>query len=80
MPNITRPNFGRLGGYTLEQLQNQQEREIGQPARVMDWIQRALGLGGIRERFTRGELGWWMATAWMFGIATGGFISWLVSI
>ena len=49
------------------------------PRSKMDYVQAWLGLGGIRERWTSGELAWWMVSAWMLGISTGGFISWLVA-
>ena len=47
--------------------------------RVINKVVPLVGLGGIRERWTTGELGWWIVSAWMLGIGTGGFISWLVA-
>ena len=46
---------------------------------IVDKVAGWVGLGGIRERFTRGELAWWMVSAWMLGIATGGFIGMVVN-
>ena len=46
---------------------------------IVDRVAAWVGLGGVRERWTTGELFWWMASAWMLGIATGGFISWVVA-
>ena len=33
------------------------------PRSKMDYVQAWLGLGGIRERWTSGELAWWMVSA-----------------
>ena len=46
---------------------------------IVDKVAAWVGLGGIRERWTSGELAWWMVSAWMLGIGTGGIISWLVA-
>ena len=77
MPSTTRPDFGRLGGYTLEHLKD--TPVLGKHHGVIRWMGDHVGLGGYKERFTRGELAWWMVSAWMLGISTGGFISWLVA-
>ena len=49
------------------------------PRSIIDKAAAWVGLGGIRERWTSGELAWWMVSAWMLGIGTGGIISWLVA-
>jgi hypothetical protein len=49
------------------------------PRTFIDKVTAWVGLGGIRERWTSGELAWWMISAWMLGIGTGGIISWAVA-
>ena len=41
---------------------------------IVDKVAGWVGLGGIRERWTSGELAWWMMSAWLLGVGTGGII------
>ena len=49
------------------------------PKSIIDKAAAWAGLGGIRERWTSGELAWWMVTSWLLGVGTGGIISWVVA-
>ena len=87
MPNITRHDFGKLGPYTLDELRTTPTLPLpkyyGLPRRtllrIQRWVGDAVGLGGIHERYTTGELVWWMVSAWLRGGGTGGIISWVVA-
>ena len=57
MPNTTRPDFGRLGGYTLDDLKDTPTKPYN--VSIVDKVLCIMGLGGCRERFTYGEAAWW---------------------
>ena len=44
------------------------------PRSFVDKAAAWIGLGGIVQRWTSGELAWWMVTAWLLGVGTGGII------
>ena len=62
MPNTTRGNIevGGTSTFSLDELRHATTKPIrlGIIDRVAAWV----GLGGIRERWTSGELAWWMVS------------------
>ena len=61
MPNTTRPDVGGTSDFSLSELRMATTKPIrlGIIDRVAAWV----GLGGIRERWTNGELAYWMVSA-----------------